>query len=253
MPLVGIVTGLEHSGTTYLADLIKSHPQINGGFECGVLLGDNPADFPSVKPFYQWMQKARHPSHWGITPQAMKEILAADNWNDMYKRIIQYSPLFNGPVTWLLDKTPRYMPILDKVMAAVKVPVIVVFKETDFQYLSYKSRNISLLDYFARYQHYYTGFFNAYDKYAKRILMVPHTTLCKKPGDVLMQVYKFLNVPVPEPILPEETIYLTPGPVRSNYDPKQEREALSSLTEEERQLINRFKVDEALYRITNPL
>ena len=39
--LVAIVTGMQHSGTTYLNNIINSHPRIMSGFECGIGVDDS--------------------------------------------------------------------------------------------------------------------------------------------------------------------------------------------------------------------
>jgi len=47
--LFAIVTGLWHSGTTMLSELVMSAPGVYGGFECGILCEKKPADFVKAK------------------------------------------------------------------------------------------------------------------------------------------------------------------------------------------------------------
>ena len=49
-----IVTGYQHSGTTMLAQLIRSAPGLFGGFECGLLLDKDRLLNDRTKPFYDW-------------------------------------------------------------------------------------------------------------------------------------------------------------------------------------------------------
>lgn len=90
-PVAAIVTGIEHSGTTHLGNLLRCHPSLSGGLECGVLLGDSPADFPGFSPFYEWMMWTG-PGGWGISPDQMDEICRSRSWNEMYRGICRYSP-----------------------------------------------------------------------------------------------------------------------------------------------------------------
>ena len=61
--IVAIVTGMQHSGTTYLNNVINSHPRIMSGFECGILLG-NLRNFVNVKPFSDWLKEGN--THFGL-------------------------------------------------------------------------------------------------------------------------------------------------------------------------------------------
>ena len=63
--LVAIITGPEHNGTTYLKNLLDSHPEIFSGFETGILMHD---DFEKCLPFYNWVRGEGY--HWGL-PQTM--------------------------------------------------------------------------------------------------------------------------------------------------------------------------------------
>ncbi len=249
MPLISIVTGLEHSGTTWLADLIRSHPEISGGFECGVLLGANPAEFPHITPFYEWMLKARQPSQWGITPDKMQEIIAAPDWNAMYRRIIEASPLFDARVRYLLDKTPRYMPALPFIMQKVEAPVIVIYKPIHYQYTSYKKRDFTLDGFIAHYTAYLSGFFEAYKLYKHRIMVVLHEDLVRHTPRVMRQIFKFLKVDVPETAGLSGGIMHTPGPVDRNYNLDKALLAVKNLSAEEKEKLSLLSQDDIMQKI----
>jgi len=249
MPLIGIVTGLEHSGTTWLADLIRGHPEISGGFECGVLLANSPAEFPHVTPFYEWMLKARHPSHWAITPEKMEYIVAAPNWDDMYRRIIESSPLFNDRVCNLLDKTPRYLPGLKYIMQKVDAPVIVIYKPVHYQYTSFKKRDFTLDGFIAHYTAYIGGLFEAYKKFGERIMVVMHEDLVRNTTSVLQHVFRFLKVPVPETTHLQDKVFHTPGPVDKNYDLDKALTDVQSLTVVEKEKLSLLSQDDILRKM----
>ena len=59
-----LICGLEHSGTTMASDLFREHPEVDSGFECGVLLCDNPSDFLTLTPFRNHMAVG-----WGINEE----------------------------------------------------------------------------------------------------------------------------------------------------------------------------------------
>ena len=85
-PLVGIITGLEHSGTTVLSWWLKNVKGIFSGFECGFLLGSSPAEFEGSK-FARMM--ARQDSKlvmWNVSSMGMQELYRAPCFVDMCAR-----------------------------------------------------------------------------------------------------------------------------------------------------------------------
>ena len=61
--IIAIVTGMQHSGTTYLNNVINSHSRITSGFECGILF-KNLKEFDTVKPFSEWLKTGK--THFGL-------------------------------------------------------------------------------------------------------------------------------------------------------------------------------------------
>ena len=53
--ILAVVTGMQHSGTTYLNNIINSHSRIMSGFECGILLGEL-NNFENIQPFSEWLK-----------------------------------------------------------------------------------------------------------------------------------------------------------------------------------------------------
>jgi len=197
-----VVTGLPHSGTTYLSKVLASNPDIMTGFECGILL-DDLARYPKVLPWYTWMQESADRGQWGITPEHMAEICAADSHIAAYGLIKKYAGEIGAPqvrhcfsdAKYLIDKTPEYIFKLDRVMGRVQLPFVVIEKEITSQHGSYKRRGLSTLWFVYDYLRAAHGLRMAQKKYGSRILVVHHRELVANREKVLKTVYDFLGLP----------------------------------------------------------
>lgn len=242
-PLIAIVTGLEHSGTTYLSKLITCHPQVNTGFECGVLLADSPQDFANIQPFYNWMQGKIEIGHWEIRKRDMPHLCAADSWEEMYQRIIQYSPLFKDKSHYLLDKTPGYMPYLEKILAKIVVPCLVIQKDIFFQYLSFKKRGLSLDKFVSWYVSYMDGLSRALAQFPDRIYLIEYETLYKNPLAKSREIFDFIGLDFQEDYLKIEPSSgqsaklfnegIKVNPLQRDFKYDEEIKKVTGLTEEE--------------------
>jgi len=120
-----IITGMEHSGTTVLAELIKSAPDVYGPFETGFLLAPTPRDFRSIKPFFLWTRE----SDLNLTSRQQEGLLNQSSHIDMYKYAMKHSTLFQtakSEQNYYVDKTPRYVYFLPEVMQRAPGVKIVV-------------------------------------------------------------------------------------------------------------------------------
>ena len=77
-----LVCGLEHSGTTMVSDLFREHPQVESGFECGVLLCEQPKDFLTYEPFCNHMYVG-----WKIDEQDFSYACEASSFKLFYQSI----------------------------------------------------------------------------------------------------------------------------------------------------------------------
>ena len=142
--IVAIVTGMQHSGTTYLNNVINSHPRIMSGFECGILLG-NLRNFGNVKPFSDWLKEGN--THFGLPDNYLDEI---KNLN--YKEVYEYIQKNKGGKNNCLyqdlikkcpnftDKTPAYIYEIQNIYRKIghlKIPIIIVLKKYDEVYYSW--------------------------------------------------------------------------------------------------------------------
>ena len=130
-PLVGIVTGLEHSGTTIMSWQIKNMPGVWSGFELGFLNATTPADFAGSK-FAAMMTSRYARTHlWNISAEGMRRIYDAPCFFDMYERLIEVDGYFRAMPRGVrvLDKSPCYVRDLSAVLRRVPgVPCIVMVK-----------------------------------------------------------------------------------------------------------------------------
>ena len=120
-----IVCGLEHSGTTMVSDLFREHPQVESGFECGVLLCERPKDFLTFEPFCNHMQVG-----WKINQNDFSYACEASDFISFYQRLFERSGVVkdNNPST-IFDKTPRYITQLVTVQSRLNLPIIAIIKD----------------------------------------------------------------------------------------------------------------------------
>jgi len=136
---------MEHSGTSLTARQMTAHPQVNAAFECAVLLADSPADIPKLDPWAKWFVAPMEKAHWGLTPEQLEEVAASRDWQEVYSKLIQLSPIFQDGETMIIDKCPRYLLRLSDVLAKVPgTPCFVLQKDVLLLYYSYKKRGHEL-------------------------------------------------------------------------------------------------------------
>ena len=120
-----LICGLEHSGTTMASDLFREHPEVESGFECGVLLCENPSEFLSFVPFRNHMAVG-----WGINEDDLSYACQAQSFDLFYQRLFERSSIVqNKKPTFIFDKTPRYVTQLETVQSRLDLPAIVLIKD----------------------------------------------------------------------------------------------------------------------------
>jgi hypothetical protein len=127
-----IVTGMMHSGTSILSQLIMSAPDVFGGVEWGLLMAKKPSEFADVHPFYEWMIRDDAEGLWALSESSRDLIVNARCDAEMYATLRQRSPLYHYGYnlnSTILDKTPGYMSRLVEVMDRTPgIPVVVTQK-----------------------------------------------------------------------------------------------------------------------------
>ncbi len=200
--LLCVVTGMEQSGTTFLSKLLASHPDIMCGFEGGLLLRDL-SSFTESDPWYGWMQESTEIGHWGILPENMEKICRADSYAEACRLVKRHAGEVGSPrvrrcfqqAKWILDKTPRYLDVLESVMGRVDAPFVVIRKNIFNQYRSFKKRNLSMEFFLLRYICCKRQLAAAKQKYADRLFTVSYEELVKDRQGVLLGLYRFLGAP----------------------------------------------------------
>jgi len=199
-PLVAIVCGYEKSGTTLLNEILRNHPQLDSGFECGFLLGNSPRDFPGIQPYHSFFRQK-----WRLSKEDMAHICNTADWAECYRRVRQLSPVITDKQTLLFDKTPIYMLHLEAVLnRAPNIPCVVNVRDPRSLMLSWANWSghdnepegfiaENLENYCERYNSYAQGYFHAVSAHGKRILVNQFEELCLAPSAVLMRIFEFLG------------------------------------------------------------
>lgn len=143
-----VVTGIEHSGTTLLSQLLNGHPRIASGSELGILLSDI-YNFSSQHPFFEWLVDDERRMGWGINRKDRDRLLTTHSFDEFYWLLnkLKGTSLSNPVVQnkfrvsdFLYDKTPRYVFSLSKVVRKIDVPFVVTLKTPYEQFASVKKR-----------------------------------------------------------------------------------------------------------------
>jgi Sulfotransferase family len=119
-----LICGLEHTGTTLVSDLFRQVPDLDSGFECGVLLGESPREFISQEPFAGHMLKG-----WGISRDQLMHCCDTDDFTEFYSRLQNTSSQLGAATQAIFDKTPRYLSQLSLVLERCACPVVVCYKD----------------------------------------------------------------------------------------------------------------------------
>lgn len=143
--IAAVACGMPFSGTTYLSRLMCAHPLIDSGFECGLLFGNRPQDFPDTGRYYRWMTDPNPPYNWLFDEEELTDICQSQDFYQAYAKMVQYCHLFKGDKQYVIDKTPAYVYELIEVMHKLpETPVVVVQKNALDQYYSFKKREMGI-------------------------------------------------------------------------------------------------------------
>lgn len=200
-PLKAIICGYEKSGTTLLNEILRRHPRLDSGFECGFLLGDSPRQFPGKKPYHGFFQ-----SKWKMSNADMKYICDTDSWGECYRRVRERSPVIIDKSVFLFDKTPIYMLHLPEVLAKTPgIPCIVNVRDPRSLMLSWARWSGHTEDaeqwirdhmeeYCERFTSYAKGYTQALSQYSDRIFLNQFEVFCTEPRAQLQAIFKFIGL-----------------------------------------------------------
>lgn len=200
-PLKLIVCGYEKSGTTLLNEILRRHPNLDSGFECGFLLADTPPQFCNIQPYYPYFKKC-----WELTQADMDYIFAASEWSECYCRARERSPVIIHKNTAMFDKTPIYMLHLSEVLAKVPtIPCVVTVRDPRALFYSWARWSghqndpeqwihDNLQQYFERYRSYGEGYQKALDKFGDRITLIQFEALCHDPEYYCRRIFESIGL-----------------------------------------------------------
>lgn len=187
-----IVTGFQHSGTTMLAQLIKSAPGLFGGFECGIL---SRVQSPAL---YDWLLWSMQDDLWGLSSKSRELVVNAKCPAEAYRRLQRYSPLFHftpNQNSTIVDKYPGYLMHLVKIMDQTPgVPVVIAEKSLSLQIASYKKRGIPDEEINSKVSRLSNAIDEAMKKYPGRIHIANTTRWHEYPDEVMGGVFDFLGL-----------------------------------------------------------
>ncbi len=217
--LTAIVCGMPFSGTTFLSRLICSHPAIDAGFECGLLFGNKPLNFPESGRFYNWMMDTRPPYNWKLTQKQLDEVCAAESFEAAYGKIVEHCHLFDGSVKFVLDKTPAYVYSLKKIMRRVTdVPVVIIEKDKMHQYYSFKKREQTREFFEERYKSSQRSIseVEGIPGLRRRILRLKFNEVVTKPAPTYRRIINFIHRFNPEVQFEKEQVKILQQSLRQD-------------------------------------
>ena len=199
-----VICGLEHSGTTLLSDIFRQVPELDSGFEVGVLLATSPRNFHEIQPFYNNMSEG-----WKVDNESLVNACDTDDFNEFYQRLQANSRVLSKDAKQIFDKTPRYFHSMNLCYEKIKVPFVATYKDprslvySDFKrkplpdstfrewYPEYKKRKIRYLR--MVYKSYLTWKNSTDDTIRKNILCVSLEDICLNTRLSLEKIFEHMG------------------------------------------------------------
>ncbi|NEQ97178.1 MAG: sulfotransferase [Cyanothece sp. SIO2G6] len=203
MELKFVICGLEHSGTTLVSDIFRQVENVDSGFECGVLLGNSPREFPDIQPFFTNMLGG-----WEIQADVLERTCATDSFLNFYSGVYEKSGFFKPGTKYIFDKTPRYFLHLFQCYEKVNVPFIATYKDpraivaSDFKRAGknqifeewYESYKISKLQYLSRIYDSYLEWKSGQNPNSTRIICVALEDICLNTRQTLEKMFLHVDL-----------------------------------------------------------
>ena len=119
-----LVAGYEKGGTTLAKDLIRHACRMRGCFEGGLLLADSPTD-GIPEPYGSQLVQS-----WALPATFLEEYRGCRTFEQGYRLLRERSGHVLHKHRPLIDKTPRYMVVLEAVLRrAPTTPIVVVIRD----------------------------------------------------------------------------------------------------------------------------
>jgi len=189
-----IIGGHERGGTTLFIEILKNHPLINGGFECGMLMWDSPINFINSGIYWDIFKRT-----WCNSDQAQAiKVCSTKSFNESCNLLHQLRAYPED--VKLFYKCPAYMRHLDQVLARCSSPSIIVSRDPRGLFWSRCKHqdilpgDLGIDEFCNRYNDYANSLELALRKYKERILIVRFEDFCEAPhywGDI---VFNYLGL-----------------------------------------------------------
>lgn len=199
-PLVCVVTGMEHSGTTLASQVLNGHPNVASGVECGLLLS-NITDFASVSPFYEWLCGQNW--SWGLRPEDRRKLLEARSFSEAYYLLGKFKgrghdderlrKLFTES-DLIFDKTPRYVYTLTRIVQKVDRPFIVTVKDPIEAIESARKRGTNIPRFLRRYGHAIAQIAGAVESRPQQVMIVRYQSLAGSFSSTVTAIAAFVGL-----------------------------------------------------------
>lgn len=250
--LAAVVCGMPFSGTTYLSRMISAHPLIDSGFECGLLFGNTPKQFPESGRYYEWMMDLKPPYNWNLTQEQLDEVCHAASFGEAYAKIVQHCHLFQGSKELVLDKTPAYIYQLKEVMNKVQnVPFVITQKAPLNQYYSFKKRDQSLDFFLDRYAVSKQAIDEvlADSELRDRLLVMQFADLVEMPGKSYRKIMQFIGRFVSDVAFDKEQVPQLNASLKSDMKGKKKLRQTFSV-EQEQELLRKALTPKEIETVT---
>ena len=202
-PVRVLVCGYERGGTSLIAEVLRQQPDLDAGFEGGLLLGRRPGDFPTLEPYCTNLKRG-----WGLTDEGLAWVCSAPSWEEAYGRLRDVASRIERKGVQLLDKTPAYMEALPAVLGRLPgVACVVLVRDPRAVLWSWARRSDTdpvrwvrthLVAACRRYLRYADGARRAMaGAEAGRILLVQYEAFCWLPRRGVDRLFTFLGLDAP--------------------------------------------------------
>lgn len=188
-----IICGYERSGTTLLNEIFRNHPELDSGFEVGVLLANSIANFKTLNPYNRITTNG-----WGLTKSSFDYICQSKTYDEFYFRLKEKSPFINQNCK-IFDKTPAYMGNLHNIVYMVDVPIVVLYKSPAEQFRGWTMVGHGAEEIInTKYSIFLNKYKNSVESYLKvkdnpKVMLVYYNDLVNNPDLMLDKIFKHVG------------------------------------------------------------
>ena len=187
-----IVTGMDHGGTTFTLNLLKAHPNLFSGFECGLLFEPGVAR----RKYSKFIKKG-----WQIKDKKAIDQISQVPTNYAFQLLFNHSKL-KKPDSKIIDKTPGYSEYWSTFLKSSEdVPIIVVKKNPYDQFCSWRKRGHKINEFVHIYnRRLVSPLKKLTPEQRKRVLVVDFSMLFTDPRLYVQNMLNHIGFPFDESV-----------------------------------------------------